>query len=138
VNFSSFLTCPQCSCSGQGNKVCLFTDSHFKQASHVHADRDALKSTLLCDKAVRLQGKTPTRDIFWKTSVLITALQKQSSTAPIYEETYQSVVEQVQYKEELAHQARLQWGYILSKFNCDEKPYIQCGCLPKLVELTGS
>jgi len=135
VHFSSFLTHPQCACSGQGSKVCPIADSHLKQALHIHADRDALKSTLLYDKAVRLQGKTPTRDIFRKTSAFITALRKQGCTAPIHEETYRSVVEQAQYKEELAHQARLQRGYIPSKVNCDgrllfgyddhEKPYIQ-------------
>jgi len=118
-NFTSFLTHQYCANSGQGSKLCPFADSCVKQASHVDADREALRSRLVYDKAIRLEGATPMRDIFQKTSAFITALRKSGCTAPPYEETYRSMVEQAQYEKELAYQARLQRGYIPVEIKCD-------------------
>jgi hypothetical protein len=120
---------------GQGSKVCPFTDPVTISMPHVHASRDALKSRLLHDRATRLQGSSPSRDIFQKTSAFVTALRKRGCGAPAHETTYWSPAEQIDRKKHLELQSKLQRGYISPEITCDgrllfdydgnEQPYIR-------------
>lgn len=107
--------------AGQGSKVCPYAEKSVVHASHVHATRDALKSRLLHDKASRLHGSSPMRDIFQKTSAFLTALRNLGCGAPSYEITHWSASEKIQCEKDMAYQSKRRRGYEPSSIKCDSR-----------------
>jgi hypothetical protein len=80
---------------------------------------------------MRLQGNSPTRDIFRKTAAFITALRKVGCGAPVHEFTDIST----ERREAVEHQKKLQQGYkpqeqtcagqILFEYDMNRKPFIR-------------
>lgn len=86
---------------------------------HISASRNILRERLHRDKQARLDGASPSRDIFRKTASLIAALRKLGCTASLCELTLLSPKERELRDRVLSHQAKLQRGYVAAKEKCE-------------------
>jgi hypothetical protein len=121
--------------SGQGSKVCPYTNLDVVRSPHTHANREALKLRLQHDQATRLEGASPWRDVFNKTAAFISALRNMGCSGPACEITQWLPEERSQRDTELARRTRMQRGYRAVETKCDGRllfnydqrgsPYIQ-------------
>jgi hypothetical protein len=124
---------------GQGSKVCPMSDQDQMSSSHTSASREDIKGRLRKDRQHRIDTASPTRDIFQKTTALISALQLLGCRGPMHKSTDSTLVsgwEQEMCDLLAAHKATIQRGFTPKHPLCsgrlelwygsvNSKPYLQ-------------
>lgn len=77
-----------CQMAGEGAPVCPMSDQDLMSSSHTSASREDIKGRLCKDCQHRIDTTSPTRDIFQKTTALISALQLLGCRGPMHESRY--------------------------------------------------
>ena len=103
---------------GQGSKICPHSDVDSNKTEHTCATRQLLQERLRCDRDYRVATSSPTRDIFQKTSTLITALRTVGCSAPEHEQTVLTPAEQEHKKKISENEAKRRRGYVPSTTTC--------------------
>jgi hypothetical protein len=106
------------SCAGQGSKVCLYGDKNKVSIPHTTASHDVLQMRLQLDHDIQLDGASPSRDMFQKTSALIIALRRLGCNAPLSDVTECLPHERDTREKSHAHFTKLQRGYQSSRVLC--------------------
>jgi hypothetical protein len=73
---------------GQGVKVRPRSDLASMKAVHICASREDIKKQLRRDRQQKLDSASPTCNVFEKTLVFISALQKNGCPGPLFEPTF--------------------------------------------------
>jgi hypothetical protein len=89
------------------------SDQDLMSSSHTSASREDIKGRLCKDRQHRIDTASPTRDIFQKTTALISALQLLGCCGPMHESTLVSGSGWEQEIRDLlvAHKATIQRGF---------------------------
>ena len=114
------------------------SDQHLMSslASHTSASHEDIKGRLHKDRQHRIENTSPTRDIFQKTTALISALQLLGCCGPMHESTLVSSWEKEISDLMDAHKAKIQRGFTPKHPLCNgrlelwyssvnSKPYLQ-------------
>ncbi|KAJ7466610.1 hypothetical protein B0H11DRAFT_1733200 [Mycena galericulata] len=107
-----FLTC-------QGSKICPKVNRDKMTEPHTHATRALLQQRLLNDREARLAGTSPTRDVFQKTSALVSALRKMGCSVPLCEDTIYDSDEEEARDAMILHRKRNRRGYTPIEATCE-------------------
>ncbi|KAJ6527069.1 hypothetical protein B0H19DRAFT_970076 [Mycena capillaripes] len=120
----------------KGIKICPRVNQLKIREPHSHATRALLQQRFRNDRQARLNGASPSRDVFQKTAALVTALRKLGCSAPRYEETIFESDEEEAHDAFVFHRKRNQRGYVPKQELCEgrlylrsdfeQKPYIKC------------
>lgn len=100
-------------------KACPFTDLEELSKPHISASREAIRERLREDQTIRLEHTSPTRDIFRKTSALITALRRTGCSSKLDETTIRTEEEQDDWDDMFDHQVKIRRGYLPSVEKCE-------------------
>lgn len=130
------MTCTVLLLLGQGSKVCPMSDQDLMLSSHTSASREDVNERLRKDRQHKIDTASPTRDIFQKTTALISALQILGCRGPMHESRLVSSWEQEIADLLAAHKATIQRGFTPKHPLCSGrlelwygsvnlKPYIQ-------------
>lgn len=120
---------------GQGSKVCPQVDHEEMTEPHTHATRALLRQRLRNDREARISGTSPSRDVFLRTSALISAFRKKGCPAPLCEETIYDSDEEEARDTMVLHRQQSQRGYVPKEPTCEgrlqlsydyrQQPYIK-------------
>ncbi|KAJ6549305.1 hypothetical protein DFH09DRAFT_1281487 [Mycena vulgaris] len=105
--------------TGQGSKVCPYSDKELLSLPHTSASREDVKERLQNDRDDRLQTSSPSKDVFHRTVGYLAAVQKLGCSRPISEQTFLSATEEEErYAREL-YLFQAQRGYRMKDGICE-------------------
>ncbi|KAG6819960.1 hypothetical protein H0H93_007040 [Arthromyces matolae] len=120
----------------QGAKICPKVDIVKATTPHSKATRQDISDRLKNDIENKLTTSSPARDVFEKTSGLISAYRKLGCQAPLQEPTYLSQSEKAMKRIEDERRVRMRRGYAPVKETCQGRlsfeyndrqlPYVAC------------
>ncbi|KAJ6467458.1 hypothetical protein DFH09DRAFT_1254258 [Mycena vulgaris] len=120
----------------QGSKICPRVNRLEMLEPHVQATRALLRERFRNDRQARLDGASPSRDVFQKTAALVSALRKLGCTAPLCEETVLESDEEEARDSMILHRKHNRRGYVPKQESCEgrlrlafdfnQQPYIKC------------